>query len=303
MSGVRFAPSPTGSFHVGNFRTAWISHHLARAYALPWVVRFEDIDVPRVVEGARERQLREMRELGLVPDELSLQSERAARHLSLFERAAREGRVYPCSCSRREIQEALAGVASAPHSAQPVYNGRCRPTERGGPSPWGSGERERGFPTIAWRFRGDPADGSQDFIVARTGARSEDFVPSYHWACAIDDRDGRYELLVRAWDLESVIDQHRAIHRLIDEWEGVVPLPAVFHASLVVQDSGTRLEKRTRGVTLPELHGAGITSSQLSTTFERSFVLPPRPAPGAISGERERTRTLVSLGLAISFRD
>src|SRR4051794_30272327 len=120
---VRFAPSPTGAFHLGNLRTAWISRAWAKHLGLPWVVRFEDIDRPRVVYGAKEGQLSDMAALDLAPDEIVDQSARMDRHWELLQQAVAEGQVYPCHCSRKEI---LAGLASAPHGKEAIYDGRCR---------------------------------------------------------------------------------------------------------------------------------------------------------------------------------
>ncbi|MBI3542796.1 MAG: hypothetical protein HY075_05920, partial [Deltaproteobacteria bacterium] len=189
--GVRFAPSPTGAFHVGNFRTAWISESLARSLGEPWIVRFEDIDAPRVVPGALERQTSELAQLGLVADGVLVQSQFRGRHWLVFERAVREGRVYPCFCSRKDVKSAVGapppadadpmrGAASAPHALPAVYTGRCRdlktyPAARAA--------------AVAWRFRSTPPDGSEDFIVARAapvGAPAivppkETFAPAYNW--------------------------------------------------------------------------------------------------------------------------
>jgi glutamyl-tRNA synthetase len=296
MSGVRFAPSPTGELHVGNLRTAWISREWAAALGLPWVVRFEDIDRPRVVAGAQDRQLADMAQLGLHADRVEVQSAFARRHWELFERARAEGRVYPCFCSRKEVQEALAAAASAPHGEPPVYNGRCR--ERGG---WPSDYMN---PTLAWRFRGPDAGGAQDFIVARTDYRGihefgeADFAPAYHWACAIDDFDGGFALLVRAWDLGPVTEQHRIIHRWLGESEGAREFPAVFHASLVTQPDGHRLEKRTRGVTLRELLARGLTPEAIVARFAASFAITPDEyAPARVWGEAAHRIPLSRLGL------
>src|SRR4051794_2163446 len=100
--GVRFAPSPTGLFHIGNFRTAWVSYEWAKMLKLPWIVRFEDIDHPRVVPGAMEKQLEEMAYLGMRPDQTMIQSDFQPRHRYLFETARAQGVVYPCTCSRKE---------------------------------------------------------------------------------------------------------------------------------------------------------------------------------------------------------
>src|SRR5262245_60491697 len=108
MSGVRFAPSPTGRFHIGNLRTAWISERLARARKEEWVVRFEDIDQPRVISGAREAQLEDMAALALKPDRIELQSAFREMHWKWFQRGVESGQLYPCYCSRKDVQSALA---------------------------------------------------------------------------------------------------------------------------------------------------------------------------------------------------
>lgn len=301
LFGVRFAPSPTGAFHIGNFRTAWISHALARKLHEPWVVRYEDIDQPRIVQGAAERQRAEMARLGLVADIEALQSERWKRHFEAFTRAAREGKVYPCFCSRKSVREALEGLASAPHMEPPLYSGHCR--ELGG-------HCATDLPTVAWRFRSGGGEGTQDFIVARTATpvagepiNEKNFVPAYNWAAAIDDVDGRYRLLVRAHDLAHAAAQQREVQRLMLEWDGLTGhaaealIPAIFHTALVVTDEGSRLEKRTQGVTLDDLERSGITAQKLVRLFEASADWPPAEliVPGALLGEARETFRLSEL--------
>jgi glutamyl-tRNA synthetase len=269
--GVRFAPSPTGRFHIGNLRTAWVSHLIARHFSLPWVVRFEDIDRPRVLKGALENQLADMKTLGLVPDHVLLQSRFEDRHWELFKSAIEDGAIYACDCSRKEVQAALEGLASAPHGEVAAYSGHCRPLSK---------REMKSVDSIAWRFKMPAESGVQDFIVARSGhaldtngvpARAT-FTPSYHWACAIDDFDGHYDWIVRSNDLSHALPLQRAIQTWVatEEMVRFTPAPA-FHTSLVVQDDGKRLEKRTEGVTLPELISEGLTAKRILTLFEKSF--------------------------------
>ncbi len=285
LRGVRFAPSPTGNFHVGNFRTAWVSFELARRHGQPWIVRFEDIDAPRVQPHAQMRQLEDMRVLGLMPDEVTIQSHAHARHRALFDQAVGSGQVYPCTCSRKEVQEALAGLASAPHSpdaSAAVYSGHCRAE----PARAGKG-------AVAWRFRMEDESGTRDFIVGRTEAKA--FTPSYHWACAIDDADGGYALLVRAWDLAPVLEQQRAIQRWMGRIGAGKGLPEVFHTALVVADDGSRLEKRTKGVTLSELEAAGLSPEEIVAKFAASFEMPSAPGADGLWGEAKRELRLGAL--------
>lgn len=278
-TGVRFAPSPTGAFHIGNLRTAWISYAIAKTLGQSWILRFEDIDRPRVVVGAVQNQLNDMRQLGLEanPSDIHLQSKSLARHFEVFLNAFKRGDVYPCTCSRQDVFNELGEISSAPHASIPLYSGRCRNL----PPSHAAGSRHS---SLAWRFRAESSDGSGDFIIARTpnleDRQLNTFVPSYNWACAIDDFDGNYTLIVRAWDLSQVAGQQRAIQRMLARYEGKPEywIPGVFHCALVTDDNGHRLEKRTKGVTLSELKQAHEWPEKipkiLIARFEQSFKMP-----------------------------
>lgn len=290
MSGVRFAPSPTGTFHLGNFRTAYVSWAWSRALGEPWVVRFEDIDGPRVVAGARDQQLAEMEALGMRADQVVVQSAARAKHWAFFEEAIASEQVYPCACSRKEV---LAGLASAPHAEGALYTGKCRD----GLSAAATEGRE-----IGWRFK--QPDPSRDFLVARTAgvqADEKSFVPAYPWACAIDDLVGEYTLLVRAWDLSHALGAQREIQKWADR---SARLPAVFHATLVTANDGSRLEKRTQGVTLKEWIAAGGTAEslakQLAASIQPGEIEPNQLRPERIWGESRESATLRELGLMLS---
>jgi glutamyl-tRNA synthetase len=285
---VRFAPSPTGRFHIGNLRTAWISYRWSQHLELPWIIRFEDIDAPRSLKGALENQLADMAALGMVPNlgSWQKQSEFRSRHWDLFCRGITLGQIYPCDCSRKEVQAALLGIASAPHDGRaPVYSGTCRKLDR--LRPLQAGE------SVAWRFRMENDHGLEDFIIARSSAKlnsqglpeEASYAPAYHWACAIDDYDGDFDLLVRSHDLKHAAPLQRAIQKWLGTVEGESRVPAIFHTSLVVQNDGHRLEKRTPGVTLDDLP---LTPQEILRAFEESFALDNfafHPFPGGMAGE------------------
>ena len=131
----RYAPSPSGDLHLGNLRTAILAWAMARRGGKPFYMRVEDLD--RVRPGAAERQLADLRAIGLDWD-ASPGSEAAhdenkeagvlyqSTRLAVYERAVQHlreaGLVYECYCTRREIQEA----SSAPHGAPGAYPGTCR---------------------------------------------------------------------------------------------------------------------------------------------------------------------------------
>ncbi|HLE01539.1 MAG TPA: glutamate--tRNA ligase family protein [Bdellovibrionota bacterium] len=299
--GVRFAPSPTGRFHVGNLRTAWISHHLSRRLQLPWVVRFEDIDRPRVVQNAIELQTRDLWSLELRPDQVFVQSQNRERHWKIFLKAVSEGQVYPCFCSRKDVREAIQESASARHGIEPVYSGACRKLLNVSHSVSGSA-------AVGWRFKMENESGALDPVIARTSglklladADSCGFVPAYHWACAIDDLDGECMVLVRAWDLEHAVVFQRAVQEWLVKLERrVAGLPAVFHCAVVTGALGERLEKRTKGVTLPELIAHGISAEALKKKFEASFTdVLGNIEPGRVYGELKKFITLEELGISL----
>lgn len=307
---MRFAPSPTGRFHVGNLRTAWISHQLARVHGLPWIVRMEDIDGPRVVSGMQAQQLADMAALNMIPDLLLVQSQFRARHWQVFLNGILSGQIYPCNCSRREVQIALTELASAAHDNRaPIYSGRCRHRQL---TAMTLKSIDRPADSLAWRFRMADETGRHDFIVARTSADfdsagatdyhvPEHFVPAYHLACAIDDSDGQYDLIVRAHDLSTALPLQQAIQLWFGSLDCDSSLPAVFHTSLVVQNDSKRLEKRTQGVTLAELQKNGVSTGQLLWRFQQSFdleLLRAELKPGLIIAEANPTVSLQDLSLA-----
>src|SRR5690606_16668439 len=129
----RFAPSPTGELHLGSAASALVAWLAARAAGGTFVLRVEDIDRPRVVPGMAERQLDDLRWLGLDWDEGPdvggpygpyVQSQRHERYEAALADLARRDLVYLCDCSRAEV----ARIASAPHAGEegPRYPGLCR---------------------------------------------------------------------------------------------------------------------------------------------------------------------------------
>src|SRR5512139_3216882 len=151
---TRFAPSPTGALHLGNARTALFSFLAARASGGRFVLRVEDTDAERSQDALLERQLDELRWLGLDWDEGPdvggphgpyRQSERGPRYAAALDRLRAAGLAYPCFCSRAEIAQA----SQAPHASDegPRYPGTCRDL----PDAERAARGTRRPP--AWRFR------------------------------------------------------------------------------------------------------------------------------------------------------
>jgi glutamyl-tRNA synthetase len=121
----RFAPSPTGTLHVGNLRTALVAWLFARSQDARYLVRMEDLDSGRVRERFYDEQLADLAALGLDWDgPVVRQSQRIALYEEALGALRAAGLVYECWCTRAEIREA----ASAPHGELPegAYPGTCR---------------------------------------------------------------------------------------------------------------------------------------------------------------------------------
>src|SRR3954463_15090366 len=121
----RFAPSPTGTLHVGNLRTALVAWLFARSQDARYLVRMEDLDSGRVRERFYDEQLHDLAALGLDWDApVARQSDRIGLYQAALETLRAKGLVYECWCTRSEIRDA----ASAPRGALPEGASRatCR---------------------------------------------------------------------------------------------------------------------------------------------------------------------------------
>ncbi len=166
MPRTRLAPSPTGALHLGNARTFLINWALARQQGWEVVLRIEDLDSPRVKRAAAQGVIETLRWLGIDWDQGPLvQSDDPQPYQGALDRLARQGDIYPCTCTRRQI---AAESLSAPHGDQHElrYSGRCRPAEP---------TRLDGCKTsgdTAWRLRVPP--GPRTFCDMAHGAQSID---------------------------------------------------------------------------------------------------------------------------------
>jgi glutamyl-tRNA synthetase len=284
----RYAPSPTGTTHLGNASTALLAWLSVRARGGAYLLRLEDLDRRRVVAGSAEGILRDLHWLGLDWDEGPdvggphapyLQSDRGATYEVAFARLRSQGLLYPCFCSRRDIQSA----ASAPQAPgdEAIYPGTCRdldPTEVEG--------RIASRRPHAWRFRVEPGDlptftdrlhgryeaepGSiGDFVVRRA-----DGVPAYQLAVVADDIAMDVTEIVRGDDLLASTVRQLLLYRAFG-----APPPEFAHVPILLGDDGVRLSKRHQGVTLREIRDAGEPPEVIVGRLAHRHGLRPGAAP------------------------
>lgn len=242
----RFAPSPTGPLHAGSLVAALASWLDARAHGGTWLVRIEDVDTPRCVPGADQLILQQLATCGLTPDEAPMwQSRRSARYDEALQQLMHAGRAYPCACSRKDIEEALARLGhQRERNAELVYPGTCR----GG---------LQGKPARAWRFRVMP--GVVRWTDRRLGAQQQeverevgDFVLrradglwAYQLAVVVDDADQGITHVVRGEDLADNTARQLQLQQALS-----LPRPAYLHTPLVLGANGEKLSKQNGAVPL-----------------------------------------------------
>lgn len=246
----RFAPSPTGPLHAGSLVAALASWLDARAHAGRWLVRIEDVDTPRCVPGVAETILAQLAACGLLPDETPVwQSQRNVLYQEALDRLVSEGAAYPCACSRKDIEEALAAQGRTHHRhAELVYPGTCRS---------GLGGR----PARAWRFRApagvvawhDRRLGAQQQDVAREVGdfvlKRADGLWAYQLAVVVDDAQQGITQVVRGEDLADNTARQVLLQCALN-----LPTPGYLHTPLVLGPNGEKLSKQNGAQALDTSH-------------------------------------------------
>jgi glutamyl-Q tRNA(Asp) synthetase len=263
---TRFAPSPTGYLHLGHALSALIAWRRAREAGGRFLLRLEDIDPTRCRPEYAAAILEDLAWLGIEWDgPMRVQSEHLDDYAGDLERLRARGLLYPCFCTRADIQRHV--VASAPHGPDggPLYPGTCR----------GLSEAERAartdephalrldmaravIPGLTFEEEGegtilaDPARFG-DAVLAR-----KDTPTSYHLCVTHDDALQGVTLVTRGEDLKPATHLHRLLQALLDR-----PTPVYAHHKLLTDASGRRLAKRDKAMTLRDLRASGMTPEEI----------------------------------------
>jgi glutamyl-tRNA synthetase len=266
----RFAPSPTGPLHRGNLRTALLSWLDARLHGGIWLLRIDDLDLPRNRAGAAEAIQADLGWLGLDWDGPVLrQSERRGLYSSVLSILRRGDLLYPCRCSRRMLAD-----ISAPHGGLQVYPGFCR----GLPRLWGpdggrlpSWRLRIGEGPLLWqeRFaehgRVDGATAVGDPVLRRA-----DGLVAYHLATALDELLLGISDVVRGEDLWSSTAPQVALMAAL----GQEP-PRYGHVPLWRDGAGQRLSKREGAEGVEGFRSRGLDAAAAVGELAASLGLVP----------------------------
>ena len=220
--------------------------------------------------------LEDLRWLGLAWEEpIISQSERLPLYRAALARLHAAGHIFPCTRTRRDVLDAIGAPHEGGENDEPIYPPQFRPLP-GAPLPPLDDALD-----VNWRFHvpdgetltfDDAALGPQtatagrdfgDFLVWR-----KDGVPSYQFACAVDDADLRITEVVRGADLvKSTFRQLLLLRGL------AAPTPRYYHAPLMLDPAGVRLAKRHDALSLRTLRERGTTPQEIIAQF--SFSNPP----------------------------
>jgi glutamyl/glutaminyl-tRNA synthetase len=264
----RLAPSPTGYLHLGHARTFWAAQERARANGGELILRNEDLDSTRFKMEFVTEMLEDLRWFGFEwsegpdvggPFAPYNQSDRMKFYRAVLEKLRAGNFIYPCTCSRKDIQQAV----TAPHveGDEPIYPGTCRSDRK-------SEIKNQKF---NWRFRVPDGEtisftdgnfGGQKFIAGKDFGDfvvwRHDDVPAYQFACVVDDAAMQITEVVRGADLLVSTARQILLYRAL----GLTP-PEFFHCELMLDEKGERLAKRHDVLSMRALRERGETPESL----------------------------------------
>jgi glutamyl-Q tRNA(Asp) synthetase len=258
----RFAPSPTGPLHAGSLASALGSWLDARSNQGTWLVRIEDLDVPRCIAGMDQRILAQLRACGLFWDEEVIwQSQQLKVYQNALETLYSDRQIYPCSCSRQQITSVLSaqGLLRARNQEQ-VYPGTCRNGHV-----W-QAQFPNDMPASAWRLAIKPEQGFC-FTDAEFGLQEQDLnrdvgdfvlrrvdgIFAYQLAVVVDDARQGITHIVRGADLLSNTARQIYLQGVLN-----LPTPQYRHLPLVLDPHGEKLSKQTQATEINTTSDAAV---------------------------------------------
>lgn len=269
---TRFAPSPTGHLHKGHAYAALRAWNFAREHDGRFLLRIEDIDFTRCSAENTEQIFEDLAWLGIKWEEpVRIQSE----HLDELESCAatlqKEGFLYPCFCTRKDIEREIERAGQAPHGSEgPIYPGTCRHLSADEvASRMNTGEsyalrldlekaKSRIGRELVWEDSRHGQQKAKPELLGDAVLVRKDIGTSYHLAVVHDDGLQGITDVVRGDDLFESTHLHRILQELLG-----LPAPNYHHHALLTDESGHRLAKRDNAITLKSLREAGVSASQL----------------------------------------
>jgi glutamyl-Q tRNA(Asp) synthetase len=249
---TRFAPSPNGRLHLGHALSAIAAHDLAKAGGGRFLLRIEDIDGPRVRPELANEFRQDLAWLGLGWEDVPAQSTRLASYAAAAEVLKARGLIYPCTCTRSEIEAAGA----RPGLEGLIYPGTCKhsPPDPARAAAWRL-DAEKALAITGPLVWEDALAGPQQVDLSKLGdvvLVRKDLPASYHLAVTLDDAADGVTLVTRGTDLFAASHIHRTLQALLG-----LPVPRWHHHPLLRGPDGEKLAKRRGSPALSERREAG----------------------------------------------
>ena len=271
---VRFAPSPTGELHIGGARTAIYNWAFAKAMGGSFILLIEDTDYDRSTEENKQVILRAMKWLGLTWDEGPevggdfgpyLQTQRFDTYTSALERLKQRDAVYPCFCTKEELDEKRA-AAEKSEGGYSGYDRTCRNLskeeaqrriEAGEPHVWRLKVPENHGPIefhdAVYGDMSFPIEVMDDMILVRT-----DGTPTYNFAVVCDDANMQITHVIRGDDHLSNTPRQILIYEALG-----FEVPTFAHLSMILGADGRKLSKRCNATSVEQYQAMGYLPDAL----------------------------------------
>lgn len=270
MVRVRYAPSPTGSLHIGGARTALFNYLFARHHRGRFILRVEDTDRARMVLGSEGAMMKGLRSLGIVWDEGPdvggdygpyRQSGRLARHREALDRLLSQGLAYRCYCTPEELEDERKRLASL--KMPPRYSGKCRTRPEDDPlfqtdHPFVVRMKvpSEGETVVRDLIRGVVVFENRvldDFVLAKS-----DGTPVYNFAVVLDDHDMEITHVIRGEEHLSNTPKQILIYQALD-----LPVPQFAHVPMILAPDRSKISKRHGATSVEEYRQQGIVPEAL----------------------------------------
>ncbi len=250
---TRFAPSPTGYMHIGNLRTALYAYLIAKSKGGKFILRIEDTDQERYVDGAVDVIYKTMKDTGLIHDEGPdiggdygpyIQSERRSIYKEYAEKLVETGHAYYCFCTKERLEELRQRqtVMKVPTK----YDGHCSKLSKeeieanlkaGIPYVIRQKVPQYGKTTFHDEVFGDIT--VENAILDDNVLLKADGLPTYNFANVIDDHLMHITHIIRGSEYLSSTPKYNLLYEAFG-WE----IPKYIHVSPVMKDNGKKLSKR-----------------------------------------------------------
>ena len=281
---TRFAPSPTGLLHLGHAYAAGFAHREAVDAGGEFLIRLEDIDGTRNRPEYEAAIFEDLAWLGLTwMQPVRKQSEHFADYRAALDQLQAQGLLYPCFCTRKDIQAEITNAAQAPQGPDgPLYPGTCRHRSQA--------EREdkvaSGQPyalrldvakaqhlagsSLPWHDRTHGSFIAQPQIFGDVVLARKETPASYHLAVVVDDALQGITLVTRGEDLLPATHLHRLLQALL-----TLPVPEWKHHPLITDEHGKRLAKRDAARSIRSLRESDWTPKKVWEAVELGGEGPP----------------------------